>query len=243
MSRVLFLEDSKECQAIVRKALENSRVELTIAETVAEARRLIENYYFDMALIDFLLPEGSGYDVFHELRQRSDIPIFFFTSHDGIEAKVAAFENGADDYIVKPIEPVELRARILMRLRKSKDPHLSPILRRGDLHIDTASMTAYMKVNNQPRDLELTSKELKILAQLMRQEGRVQSRADLVRTIWGDNVHVLSRTIDSHVCSLRKKMDIYGPCIESIPKVGYRFSLELIEKDSQSQLEPELKKA
>lgn len=229
MYRVLLLEDSKECQTVIEKALSAPDIQLVKAETIAQAATALKEINFDIALLDIVLPDGEGFQIFDQIKKTMDIPVFFLTSIEEIDTKLAAFESGADDYLVKPVNPLEIRARVIMRLKKNKQA-AGATLQKGDLQVDMTSMKAFMNVNGNPQDLELTGKELKILVNLLKSEGQVQSRSDLVKTIWGEGVHVLSRTIDSHVCSLRKKMGSYGPCIESIPKVGYRFSLDLREK-------------
>lgn len=225
MNKILLVEDSKECQVVVKQTFNGPEMTLTIAENVSDAIRLISESAYDLVLLDIFLPDGEGFKVFEHLRTISQCPVFFLTSQDEVSSKVEAFNLGADDYLVKPFNPMELKARVEMRLRKNKTAKHSSqqSLKAGDLAVDLSTMKAYLPLDGKPQDTQLTAKEFKILVQLLQNQGQVKSRDSLVKSVWGESIHVLSRTIDSHVCALRKKLGDYGRHIESIPGVGYRF--------------------
>ncbi len=226
MHNVIVVEDSEECQLVVRQALAQSSVNIFSAGSVAKARELFANTkQVELVLLDIGLPDGDGMALLTELQSKfKDVPVLFMTSRAETTSKIVAFSLGAEDYLVKPVDPFELRARVEMRLRKSQSRKLSEsTLKRGQLTLETSLLKATVENLNNGMPLDLTTKEFKILAFLALHEGDVFSRRQLVDAIWGNNVHVLDRTIDSHVCSLRKKLGACGKYVESIPSAGYRF--------------------
>jgi len=151
-----------------------------------------------------------------------ETPVFFLSSKAELDSKVTAFNLGADDYIVKPINPVELRARVEMRLKKSKSV-VTDVVVRGDLTIELSLLKGSRMIDGSSRDMQLTAKEFKILAFLVQNENKVFSRANVVEAVWGGGLHVLDRTVDSHIYGLRKKMGPIAYYVDCIPGAGYRF--------------------
>ncbi|MBC7465631.1 MAG: response regulator transcription factor [Bdellovibrio sp.] len=229
MNKVLLVEDSEEFQVVVKHALADSDVNLSIAGSYEELQSLIvaSGAEFDLAILDLVLPDSDGFEVLKKLRlagMKVDTPVFFLTSQNEVSAKVTAFNLGADDYLVKPISPIELRARVEMRLRKGKAV-FNEVITKGDLVIDLVVLRACRLVNQQQIDLSLTSKEFKIVTFLVQNENRIFSRAELVEAVWGVGVHVQDRTVDSHVHGLRKKMGPMFNYVECIYGEGYKFAL------------------
>ena len=151
-----------------------------------------------------------------------------------MDSKVTAFNLGADDYLVKPISGVELRARVEMRLKKST--HLQTVqnkLVKGNLILDVALLRASVQEGDQTKTVPLTAKEFKILTVLAQNERQVYSRQNLVKHVWGDSIHIQERTVDSHIFGLRKKLGLYGDYIECIPHAGYRFVGPTAPNDSK----------
>lgn len=229
MHQILLVEDSEECQLMTIQALIGIDMNIRTAKSIKQAIHLIDSHKqdIDLVLLDLGLPDGHGLEVLNHIQSISkakDIPVFLLTSKSDIESKVSAFSLGADDYLIKPIDPIELRARLDMRLRKTRTQKRSlQTIRKRNLKIDIALMKASLEKDNREIDLELTVKEFKILSLLVQNEGHVYSREELVKVIWGNSTHVLARTIDTHVCSLRKKLRSFASAIECIPSVGYRF--------------------
>jgi DNA-binding response OmpR family regulator len=224
--KVLLVEDAEEYQLIVSRALANADIDLSIATSLAEAHQIAKDFgsQIDLAILDLVLPDGDGLAVLEDLRIYGfNSPVFFLSSEAKLDAKLTAFNLGADDYIVKPINPLELRARVEMRLKK-KNSRLPETIVRGELTIEPMLLRGSRLVNNRPADLQLTAKEFKILTFLLQNEGQVFSRSQVVEAVWGSGVHVLDRTVDSHIHGLRKKMGPISPYIECIPSAGYRFS-------------------
>jgi DNA-binding response OmpR family regulator len=232
MSRVLLVEDSDVCQLIVSSSLANANIDLSICGSYREMLDLVQRSgaAFDLAILDVVLPDGDGFKVLETLRNSGmsqETPVFFLTGESELNSKLMAFNLGADDYLVKPISPVELRARVEMRLRKSSlAAHAVPdVITRGGLVIDTNVLRASHQTAEEKVDLSLTAKEFKILAFLVQNENKVYSRSEIVEAVWGNGVHVLDRTVDSHIHGLRKKMGHLAPYVECIASAGYRFSL------------------
>lgn len=230
--KVLLVEDSEECQLLVKKSLSKSKVEITSAFTIAEAHRYIDSLVsssIDLVLLDLALPDGDGLELLKHLHTHeflSSAPIFLLTSNEDLSSKITAFGFGAEDYLVKPVNPLELKARVEMRLRKTTlNKKNLEMVQKGRLTLDLSVMKASIRMGTHDQTLELTAKEYKILSFLIQNEGTVFSRSELVKNIWGNKIHVLDRTVDSHVCGLRKKLMEYSGCVESVPGAGYRFVL------------------
>jgi len=228
MYKVLLVEDSETCRIVATRALTSPEIELTIAETLAEAKQILnQNVTFDLIVLDLILPDGEGLSLFNVTQpvgSATTIPTLLLTNKDDLASKVLAFSLGAEDYLVKPINPVELKARVEMRLRKvGQKKRDMETLRLGGITINIPMMKASVRRNDEECAVELTAKEFKILAFLAQNEGKLFSRDDLMKTIWGDSTHVVSRTIDSHVCGLRKKLKPYSSYIKSIPSAGYKL--------------------
>lgn len=233
MNRVLLLEDSEEFQLLVKRALASANIELVVLSSCTDNFNFIKanGARFDLAILDLVLPDGDGFSVLEALRlagMPSRSPIFFLTSQSELNTKVTAFNLGADDYLIKPISPLELRARVEMRLRKVNAAPLDEIIRRN-LVVDTKKYRALRIDNDLRTDLLLTAKEFKILSCLIQNENQVLSRATVIQSVWGDDVHILDRTVDSHVYGMRKKMGIIASYVDCILGVGYSFRLPEID--------------
>lgn len=245
MHKVVLVEDSEECRSVVKAAL-GSEVQLTIAKDIQEAKTILTPTDSttkdsveapDLILLDLCLPDGSGFELANQLRKTpslQNIPIYLMTETVDLAVKVAAFKLDVEDYLVKPVNPIELKARVQMRLRKvgSKKPS-HEILKRGALTLDIPQMKTTLNRQQKVETLDLTSKEFKILLFLAKNEGCVYSRADLVDVVWGKSVHVLPRTVDSHVCGLRRKLKDFSSYIESVPGAGYRFRTDISESSRE----------
>jgi DNA-binding response OmpR family regulator len=175
-------------------------------------------------ILDIGLPDGDGMALCSELRSDEStrgIPVIFLSSRNAVDTKVTAFGLGADDFVDKPFNAAELRARVTARLRRSseKEPALRVI---GPLRIDRVRLKAYRVESGADHDLDLTAHELRLLVALTETPGRVLSRADLARVLVGDYV-ITERTIDTHLCNLRRKMGPLRDWIETVRGAGYRM--------------------
>ena len=227
--QVLLAEDSPACQLIVRHALDKSEIELTVSPTMAEALAVIDQrgQALSLVILDLNLPDGDGLAILNSLQtdeRTLEIPVILLTNKSDLASKVSAFSLGAEDYLIKPIDPIELWIRVKTRLKKiqTRKKHVEHI-RRGDLTINMPLMRVSIPDSGGPKDLELTGKEFKILAYLAQNENQIYSRSQLVQAIWGDATHVIERTIDSHICGLRRKLGALAFHVENVQGAGYRF--------------------
>jgi two-component system catabolic regulation response regulator CreB len=224
MPQVLLVEDAKDCQVIVRETLAKV-AEVKIAPTLGEARALLRRERFDLMILDMNLPDGDGLEFFSEI-QSQEVPVIFLTAKGEAAMQVTAFSLGADDYIVKPLRPIEFRARVEAKLKKlAHRRSIDTTLVRGDLRIELGAQRATLVgEGGERRDLDLTGREFKLLYHLARHEGTVFSREQLIAAVWGESVHVLDRTVDTHVYTLRKKLDTHAHYVESEVGLGYRLN-------------------
>jgi len=225
MWQILAVEDDPDVQGLIHRAL-GGTAELRCVGNLADAAREVERRRPDLVLLDVTLPDGEGYQLCSALQSdesTQDIPIVFLTARGGIRDKVTAFRVGADDYIEKPFQPEELRARAESRIEKAaRRRRRDQVLCRGPLRIDVARHRVSTLDSDGQRDVELTPHEFRLLHHLARHEQRVFSRAQLMEAVWGDTV-VLERTVDCHISNLRKKLGKAGEQILSVRGVGYRF--------------------
>jgi DNA-binding response OmpR family regulator len=151
----------------------------------------------------------------------------FLTVKTNIADKITGFSLGADDYIVKPFEPLELRARVEAKLsrRWRKSAQATEVINKGDLRISLGEQKAFLIINHESTDLGLTPIEFKLLYQFVTNEGKVLNRRQLMTSVWGKDISVEDRTIDRHISSLRKKLQKRARYIDSIYSLGYVFSL------------------
>lgn len=240
MHRILLVEDSIESQRLVALALDRS-YDLVCASTLEEAESFISRSPFDLVLLDITLPDGDGYQLCSFLQNDSvtkDIPIVFLTAHSDVTNKIMGFSLGADDYIVKPFDPLQLRGRIDSKIRSLKNKkHSGEIIERGNLQIDVCSRRVYISENNKKKILELTPIEYKLLLSFVRHAEQVMTRNSLLSSVWGDDLHVSDRSIDTHVSKLRKKLSPDADYIQSVyDGTGYVFSVKPRSISSMDQV-------
>jgi DNA-binding response OmpR family regulator len=228
MPRILLVEDCRETAILVRGVVGRTH-EIDVAVSAAEARARLGTTAFDLVILDVMLPDGDGYHLCSWIRQNeqtrssSNVPIIFLSGKGEVSDKVLGLSLGADDYVVKPFEPMELRARIESKLNAGvRGRGGADVFRKGAIEFNLLFQKATLQAGGQTRDLNLTPNEFRLLCYLAKNEGQVFSRERLLETIWG-KTHVLDRTVDAHVYSLRRKLDDQAYCIESIHSEGYRF--------------------
>jgi DNA-binding response OmpR family regulator len=222
---VLLVEDEHDIADLVRYHVEQAGMRFLHAADGGAALRLARAELPDVALLDLMLPGLDGLEVCRQLRRDAAtrrLPIIMLTARGEEVDRVVGLELGADDYVVKPFSPRELVARIRAVLRRVEGPEPPATGRStGELHVDEARRA--VTVGGRP--VELTAKEFGLLAALMRADGRVLSREQLLETVWGyaNAAEIESRTIDVHVRRLRAKLGPEARRIVTIKAVGYRF--------------------
>ncbi|MGZ3687796.1 MAG: response regulator transcription factor [Bdellovibrionota bacterium] len=230
MTNVLLVEDAVEYQILVRSAL-GGGFALTSVGRADEARIAIRKQPFDLLILDVKLPEGDGFELCSQIRslpEYEDVPIIFLTGKRETDDKVRGFSLGADDYIVKPFDPKELRARVESRiLRAQVRRSSSDKLRFGDVVLHLSSQEATRQsAGAAEQNIDLTPAEFKLLCFLIKSVGRVVSREQLIQALWKNESEILDRTVDKHVSTLRKKLRATSLRIESVYSSGYVLTNE-----------------
>lgn len=201
---VFILEDDAAIGMGLSYALENEGYQTTIATTVGEALKLVEEKAFSLYILDLTLPDGSGYDVCKAIRQKTDAPILFLTAYDDEVNVVMGLELGADDYISKPFRIKELLARIKSVLRRCKMDNPDGSVRIKNLEIRTGEA----KVFKDGKEIILTAMEYRLLLILLNNRGHILSRTALLENIWdvaGDFVN--DNTLTVYIKRLRDKIE------------------------------------
>jgi two-component system, OmpR family, phosphate regulon response regulator PhoB len=221
---ILIVEDEEPIQILLRYNLEAEGYRVRALTQGEDTMFLIGEERPDLILLDWMLPGISGIEVCKLVRAKPetrDIPIIMLTARSEEAERVRGFATGADDYLVKPFSVPELLARIKTILKRLNPDAVVDQLKAGDLVLDRRSK----RVIRGPRDVNLSPTEFRLLEQLMRNPGRVYSRAQLLDTVWGRDVFVDERTVDVHVGRLRKSVSRgkeQDP-IRTVRATGYAF--------------------
>jgi len=224
MPLALLVEDDADTRAAIRRALAPV-LSINECDCVSAADRFLADERPDVIVLDIGLPDGSGHELFARLQddpRTRDIPVLFLSASVEIRDKLAAFALGAEDYIEKPFNPVELRARVQARLARSQSRREAPeIFEKLGLRFEVAQHRAFRTDAAGGGDLDLTPHEFRLLYHLARHPDQVFSRGQLLRAGWGDTV-VDERTVDVHLAHVRRKLGSLPCTIEAVRGVGYR---------------------
>jgi len=221
--KVAVVDDDSVSREIIESSLKGHDV--VFANDLKGARSILRQPGWDIIVLDIMLPDGDGLALYAELAHQPDyqeIPFLFLTGKSETSAKLLAFSLGAEDFLVKPVDPLELRARVEARCRKkARSKEESRQLRLGNLLIDLDRQAAFRVAGVTEKSLDLTALEFKIFVLLTKRLEQVYSRTQMIDRVWGD-VHITDRTVDSHVAHLRQKMKGLEVQIESVKGLGYR---------------------
>lgn len=205
--KVLVVDDEKLIVKGIRFSLEQDGMEVTCAYDGEEALRLAQENKFDMILLDIMLPKMDGFEVCQAIREFSNMPIVMLTAKGDDMDKILGLEYGADDYITKPFNILEVKARIkaIMRRTAASEPkeENSKVIESGDLKLDCESRRLFV----QGREINLTAKEFDLLELLVMNPNKVYSRDNLLNLVWGYEYPGDVRTVDVHVRRLREKIE------------------------------------
>ena len=228
MTRILVVEDQRDLALGLRANLEVEGYTVDVASTGEDALRIAGERAPDLVILDIMLPGIDGYEVLAKLRaMRLDVPVLMLTARAEEVDKVRGFRTGADDYVTKPFGVMELLVRIQALLRRGppRDQEATrrgQVVRVGDVEVD---IEGHM-VRRNGEEVSLTPKAFELLLALHRKQGKVASRHELLRDIWGYASSVTTRTVDAHVAELRRKLEA-DPAdpkhILTVWKVGYRL--------------------
>ncbi len=224
MAKVLIIDDEPDIVDLVSHHLKANGHEPVGAGSAAEGLRLALDRP-DLIILDLMLPDMEGTEVLRALKAEErtrTIPVIFLSARSSEVDRVVGFELGGEDYVAKPFSARELMLRIRAVLRRRKEVEEETALRSGAVFLDPAGHR--VEVDGSP--IDLTATEFKLLAYLMKRSGRVLDRDRLLDAVWGQDVYVTQRTVDTHVQRLRQKLGASGHLIETVRGVGYRFSDE-----------------
>ncbi len=225
--RILVVDDEKTIVKGIRFSLEQDGMEVDCAYDGEEALELAKQNHYDMVLLDVMLPKITGFEVCQQIREFSGVPIVMLTARGDDMDKILGLEYGADDYITKPFNILEVKARIKAIIRRTnrgrEEKEKTRVVEKGNMRLDCDGR----RVSIDGREINLTAKEFEVLELLMKNPGKVYSREKLLQLVWGSDYPGDVRTVDVHIRRLREK-------IESVPGepvyvrtkwgVGYYFA-------------------
>jgi two-component system phosphate regulon response regulator PhoB len=222
--RILVVDDEPDLLDLVRLSLSEAGFAVETAASGQQALELLRRAAPDLVVLDLMLPDMPGTEVCRFIRSRpetAEVLVLMLTAKSEEVDRIVGFELGADDYVTKPFSPRELvlRVRALLRRRAGSGGERN-LLERDDVRLDLDRHRCWVG----GEEVGLTAKEFQLLATLMRRPGRVLTRERLLDEIWGSDVTVTMRTIDTHLKRLREKLGRGGDMIETVRGVGYRFS-------------------
>jgi len=220
--RVLVCDDELQILRALKVVLRDAGFEVEATATAQEALDRAAIRPPDAAIIDLMLPDGSGVDVCRQLRSWSDMPIVVLSAIGDEEQKVEALEAGADDYVTKPFGPRELVARLNAVLRRAGEAVDEPAITVDGLHVDLAARV----VERDGEDVHLTPIEYDLLRVLLRNRGRLMTHRALLTEVWGPGYADDTRVLRTHIANLRRKIEPAEGAryIRTDSGVGYRFA-------------------
>jgi DNA-binding response OmpR family regulator len=236
---ILLAEDEPALRRALSDRLKREGYVVETAADGCEAHDMASSLPFDLLILDIMLPGRHGLDVCRDLRRLGvAVPILILSARDETIDRVVALKLGADDYLGKPFEAIELLARIEVQLRRVRTHSGQGVFKCGPLCLDTKR--GVVTCNGKP--VYLTRREFKLLQYLIERAGSTVTRDELLKSVWGFNDSVYSRTVDTHVFSLRKKLEKFPDnpeLIHTVSGVGYRFVARDLAQQRIGTIPPE----
>jgi two-component system KDP operon response regulator KdpE len=225
LQKILIIDDEPQIRRLLRITLEANRFRVSEAENAGEGLRAASMNQPDLVLLDLGLPDQGGLETLEQLRKWSSVPVIVLTVQDEESVKIAALDNGADDFVTKPFNTGELLARIRVALRHAMKTEESPVLCNGPLWIDLNARIA--KVRGE--EIRLTATEYSLLSLFMRNSGKVLTHSYICKEVWGNPYADNAQVLRVHIAQLRKKIE-ENPSMPSLlvtePAIGYRMKNE-----------------
>jgi two-component system alkaline phosphatase synthesis response regulator PhoP len=224
--KILVADDEKDIVDLLSYNLTKEGFSVITARNGREALDRVKQKP-DLIILDIMMPEMNGLQVIRELKKNkatASIPVLLLTAKVSETDEIVGLEIGADDYIVKPVTIGKIIARVHAALRRKEQavndalPQVD-LIKIKELEINVSSYSATLG----KQKLTLPKKEFETLVYLIRNKGRVLSRESILNAVWGENIHVVDRTVDVHIRKIREKLGTYAEYIETVPGVGYRF--------------------
>ena len=222
--RILLVEDEKRMAQALCELLRQEKYEVDHCAAGLDGLSAIESNIYDMVILDVMLPGMDGIEILSKMKssmEYSRIPLIMATAKGQEYDRIRGLDLGADDYIVKPFSMMEMVSRVKAVLRRSQPQHVSKLLKVGGLVVNLDEHTVVVDGNR----VQLTYKEFELLRMFLSHPGMVYTREQLFSQVWKLDYMGDSRTLDSHIRTLRQKLDSYGKMIETVRNVGYRWEV------------------
>ncbi|OIO15131.1 MAG: DNA-binding response regulator [Ignavibacteria bacterium CG1_02_37_35] len=222
MKKILLADDEKDILEFLQYNLEKEGFAVITAANGEEALSLlIENP--DLAILDIMMPKLNGFEVCAKIRENKKtaaLPVIFLTAKSSEQDEIKGLELGANDFILKPISPLKLIARVKANLRKAASVlHDGGILSNGSITIDREKYKIFLE----NEETFFPRKEYELLSYLCENSGKILTRVAILQNVWGSDIYVVDRTIDVHIRKIREKLGSHADMIETIKGVGYRM--------------------
>ena len=221
---VLIIEDEPDIRKTIDYNLSKESFKVVQAESITEGEKALAANKVDVIILDLMLPDGSGLTLCRDIKsdaKTKHIPVIILTAKTEEVDRVVGFELGADDYVTKPFSPRELTLRVknILRRGKTNADGKQPVIEIQNISIDPEKHEVLLD----DEKVTLTATEFKLLYLLASRQGRIQSRERLLEDVWEYEADVYTRTVDTHMRRLRKKLGESADLIETVRGVGYRF--------------------
>ena len=217
MIKILIVEDEKPISDLIKLSLGKAGYSCTCAYDGMTAADMLDANTYDLVLLDIMLPQVDGFELMEYIKPMGT-PVIFLTAKNSVSDRVRGLKMGAEDYIVKPFEVLELQARVEVVLRRYNKT--AKVLNIGGLSIDTQAMT----VKRGEEEINLTHKEYELLLLFARNPNTALYRETIYERVWGGDYNYGSRTVDLHVQRMRKKLG-WEDILQAVNKVGYRLEI------------------
>lgn len=221
--KILVVEDDSDILQLLKYNLEASGFDVVTAKDGYTALTVARQHLPGLIILDLMIPDLDGFEVCKELKRSGEtktIPVIMLTARGDEIDRIVGLELGADDYVVKPFSPRELILRVRAVLRRSiQEATPESLWQKEGIVVDFEAH----KVTLEGEEMPLTATEFKLLAELIRSHGKVQTRDHLLDKVWGYQFEGYARTVDTHIRRLRQKLGPYADLVETVRGVGYRF--------------------
>ena len=225
MEHILPIEDEEGLRMTLSDRLRSEGYVVELAVDGKEGLNKATSLPFDLIILDIMLPHRSGVDVCHDVRVAGlATPILLLTARDQIADKVVGLKLGADDYVTKPFDTLELMARVEALLRRAHPHPTHRVLQFGPLRMDVRAT----EVTRDGNEIELSTREFQLLRHFMEHPGETLSRNELLQEVWGYEDGTFTRTVDVHIASLRQKLEkdaTHPELILTVKGMGYKFKV------------------
>lgn len=216
MAKILIVEDEVNISKLIQDTVSLANYEFDCSFDGEDAIKKIKEYQYDLILLDIMLPKLDGFEIIKQI-ENENIPVIFLSAKNDVSSIVKGLKLGAQDYMTKPFEPLELLARIELRIKKQEEKEYHV----WDIKVNLDTRTVYKG----EEIVYLAPKEYELLLLLLKNQNRVLTREEILNEVWEINAEIETRTVDYHVQQLRKKLELKDKIV-TVNKIGYRLKGE-----------------